>query len=382
MAYQTFPWIKGSSSSFEKLLALELPNLENKSFLDVGCNEGFFCGFARFAGAKKVTGVDINQSYLDIAKALFPDCEFICQSWDSFGEEKYDVILNSSAIHYAEDPKKLIDLLVSRLAPNGTLVLEIGIAPGEHNGFVEVTRAIDKRYFPTSAKVREMLEDHVYKYITQSVQQAGDPIPRYVYHISRKLPYAILLLDDPHAGKTSTVKNIFNRDINVLTGDLLYREAVMGKIKAPPPLEVIFRTAGKTHDWGYTTYRICKHGLFEVFCEWIADMANRENFILDMYIPAVFREQLAKYLEQKDYYVVNVNLQKAVSQPRKDSRPLKNGAGKYREYLEKEYMINMEDYLAANPDVEKALREGKITSALAHYIFHGRKEGRKRSLKE
>ena len=52
---------------------------------------------------------------------------------------------------------------------------------------------------------------------------------------------------------------------------------------------------------------------------------------------------------------------------------------RYVRHLQKEFMINEEEYLAANPDVAEALKAGKITSALAHYIFHGRKEGRKRS---
>ena len=44
MAYHDFPWQKGASDSFAKLLALSLPALQGKSVLDVGCNEGYFCG--------------------------------------------------------------------------------------------------------------------------------------------------------------------------------------------------------------------------------------------------------------------------------------------------------------------------------------------------
>lgn len=74
MAYQTFPWVTGDSRSYHKLLALQLPNLKDKSFLDVGCNEGYFCGYAHFMEASKVTGIDINPRFLSVAKALFPEC--------------------------------------------------------------------------------------------------------------------------------------------------------------------------------------------------------------------------------------------------------------------------------------------------------------------
>jgi hypothetical protein len=49
--YQSFPGVKGASESLAKLRALRLPSLQGKRFLDVGCNEGFFCGYARFDGA-------------------------------------------------------------------------------------------------------------------------------------------------------------------------------------------------------------------------------------------------------------------------------------------------------------------------------------------
>lgn len=45
-SYQSFPDQAGGSHSFDKLTQLRLPPLAGRSFLDVGCNEGFFCGFA------------------------------------------------------------------------------------------------------------------------------------------------------------------------------------------------------------------------------------------------------------------------------------------------------------------------------------------------
>lgn len=44
MSYQSFGRNQGASNSFEKLLALRIPDLNEKSFLDVGCNVGFSVG--------------------------------------------------------------------------------------------------------------------------------------------------------------------------------------------------------------------------------------------------------------------------------------------------------------------------------------------------
>lgn len=56
--YQSFPDEPGDSGSFAKLATLAMPPLSGLSFLDVGCNEGFFCGYALFDAAVRVVGID------------------------------------------------------------------------------------------------------------------------------------------------------------------------------------------------------------------------------------------------------------------------------------------------------------------------------------
>ena len=73
--YQTFDDAKGGSKSTEKLQALRLPLLRNRhsearplknlSVLDIGCNEGFFCGEALRQGARRVVGIDMSRGFLD-----------------------------------------------------------------------------------------------------------------------------------------------------------------------------------------------------------------------------------------------------------------------------------------------------------------------------
>lgn len=75
--YQSFPDQDGGSLSFEKLKKLRLPSLAGKTFMDVGCNEGFFCGYAKFDGASRVVGIDMNADFLERARHRFPDCEFL-----------------------------------------------------------------------------------------------------------------------------------------------------------------------------------------------------------------------------------------------------------------------------------------------------------------
>jgi len=119
--YQSFPGAAGDSESNQKLVALRLPSLTGRSFLDVGCNEGFFCGFAKFDGAQRVVGLDKSAAYIDRARKRFPDCEFLQQSWDHLPKGPFDVILLASSIHYADDQPQLIHNLMGELAPDGRL---------------------------------------------------------------------------------------------------------------------------------------------------------------------------------------------------------------------------------------------------------------------
>ncbi|MFM7783582.1 MAG: class I SAM-dependent methyltransferase, partial [Gammaproteobacteria bacterium] len=201
--YQSFPDARGASQSVDKLRALALPELAGKRFLDVGCNEGFFCAIARACGATTVVGIDTQTAVLARARLRFPDVEFREQSWDAPIAGSYDVILFSSAIHYAKDQPALIAKLVSLLAPEGVLVLELGITEQPGDQYLDVARHHGPPCaFATPDALRRVLAAYDVREIGPSVMQLGDPVPRHVLHIrTRQAPAprpeapALLLLD-------------------------------------------------------------------------------------------------------------------------------------------------------------------------------------------
>jgi SAM-dependent methyltransferase len=194
--YQTFPGEPGESQSHEKLRLLRLPELGGKSFLDVGCNEGFFCGFAKFENAACVVGVDRCSSSIQKARKRFPACEFLEQGWEELPAGPFDVILLASSLHYAKDQEGLIHNLVERLTVDGILVLELGIGPKERGEWVEVKSGADKRVFPTWAKLEEILEPYAWKNFGPSLCKKGHP-ERYIVHVRRRKAMAYLLTQLP-----------------------------------------------------------------------------------------------------------------------------------------------------------------------------------------
>ncbi len=221
-----------------------MPPLRNKSFLDVGCNEGFFCGYAKHQGATRVVGLDMSANFIARARVRFPDCEFLQQTWDKLPNEKFDVILLASAIHYADDQPALIQRLVDQLSPDGTLILELGIVSDPANNWVPVKRSIDTRYFPTMAKIREVLKPFAWKYVGRSVNQGGDPIGRHVIHIKRRRPFAYLLMMPPSYGKTFIAHELFpSANVTLVVGDQLLDAVAKGKRPANDELQAIVARA-------------------------------------------------------------------------------------------------------------------------------------------
>jgi SAM-dependent methyltransferase len=168
MPYQSFPNAPGDSDSVAKLAALQLGDLTGRSFLDVACNEGFFCQEAWRRGASRVVGIDSNPEFIERARRKDPDTDYRVMDWANLSslEETFDVILLLSALHYAAQPEKLLSDIVDLLHPDGVFILECGVAPPfvksievERPKWVKVQRADGGVvHHPTSLMLKKVLE--------------------------------------------------------------------------------------------------------------------------------------------------------------------------------------------------------------------------------
>ncbi|HRF07570.1 MAG TPA: methyltransferase domain-containing protein [Xanthobacteraceae bacterium] len=204
--YQSFPDAPGMVDSDAKLAAMNLPSLTGLSFLDVACNEGYYCGVALRDGAKRVVGLDSSPGFISAARQRFPAADFLCQTWDQLPAEHFDTVLFASAMHYLSTEKAILEMLVrlrNALKPEGLLVLEVGVAPGKEDEILEITRAEgSKVFYPTESLLLMLLRRAGLIERFQSISQPGDGIERHVYHC-RKRQATVLILDAPYnSGKT------------------------------------------------------------------------------------------------------------------------------------------------------------------------------------
>lgn len=82
-----------------------LPNLEGKSVISLGCGSGEDCHYLQQQGASQVTGIDISEGLIKIAKGSYPDCDFSVMDMEhlAFSDASFDFAYSSLAIHYIED---------------------------------------------------------------------------------------------------------------------------------------------------------------------------------------------------------------------------------------------------------------------------------------
>lgn len=228
MNYQTHQGVRGTSDSPHKLTRLSLPkDLSGKAVLDIGCNEGFFCDAAARRGARRVVGIDYSGPSIDFARRSYthPAIEYRCQRWDHLPDERFDLVLWTSAMHYERDPKAIMRMVADRLAPDGLFVLECGVARGLTKEMVLVLRHGDSLWYPTQPLLLDFMQERFsVRQVGQPETTEGDPVPRSVFHAKKNKPTVFLLRGPSLHGKSATATRLVSAASKVVSLDLfLYR---------------------------------------------------------------------------------------------------------------------------------------------------------------
>ena len=128
-AYDALPRsIEGLAGAAEwPALRAMLPPMAGLRVLDLGCGFGWFCRWAREAGAVNVLGVDLSRRMLARAAEMTRDeaIRYERADLDSYRPpaEAFDLAFSSLALHYVVDVDRLFAAVRAALAPGGRLVL-------------------------------------------------------------------------------------------------------------------------------------------------------------------------------------------------------------------------------------------------------------------
>lgn len=156
---------------------LLLPDLTDKSVLDLGCGYGWQCRYVATHGAALVTGIDNSQKMLEQARNdTDPKLPITYQLGDlaTYTEpsQSYDVVISSLALHYIQDLNMVMQHISSMLKPHGKLVFSIehpiftaeGSQTWRHDDQTQQDYWPMDHYFDESARQANFLGHTVTKY--------------------------------------------------------------------------------------------------------------------------------------------------------------------------------------------------------------------------
>jgi SAM-dependent methyltransferase len=146
-----------------------LPDMKGFRVLDLGCGFGWFCRWARDAGAAAVKGVDVSEKMLERARADTSDSNIAYERADleTFGIDRgtFDLVYSSLTFHYIENLRALVDRIHRGLAPGGHFVFSVEhplyTAPSDPR-FVGDTWPLD-RYLDEGPRTTDWLAKGVVK---------------------------------------------------------------------------------------------------------------------------------------------------------------------------------------------------------------------------
>src|SRR5688572_12307825 len=106
-----------------------LPDLKGAAVLDLGCGFGWFCRWAKAAGAAQVTGTDVSENMLARARAEggAPVIRYVKADMEGLQlpEAAFDLVYSSLALHYVEKLDALMASIHRSLKPGGALVVSV-----------------------------------------------------------------------------------------------------------------------------------------------------------------------------------------------------------------------------------------------------------------
>lgn len=103
-----------------------MPDLNGKKVLDLGCGFGEHCMRLIHDGAAQVTGIDISEKMLEIARNENSDSKILYMNMPMEDiaqlNEQFDIVISSLAFHYVEDFSGVVKNIYKMLCEGGFFI--------------------------------------------------------------------------------------------------------------------------------------------------------------------------------------------------------------------------------------------------------------------
>jgi SAM-dependent methyltransferase len=150
-----------------------LPDLPNARVVDLGCGFGWFCRFAREAGAAEVLGIDVSENMLVRARETTSDPAIVYRQADleslALPEGVFDLVFSALTLHYLENLPALLAQVHRGLVSGGRFIFSVEhpiyTAPGKPDWRTEGDRLVwpVDRYLDEGPRTTDWLTKGVVK---------------------------------------------------------------------------------------------------------------------------------------------------------------------------------------------------------------------------
>ncbi len=104
-----------------------LKDLRGKAVLCVGCGNGDECAYIKRRGAKRVIGIDISKSMIELAKEKHKNIEFHVMSANKlyFKDKEFDIVYSDLVLHYIKNIEEPVKEVFRVLKPGGKFIFSV-----------------------------------------------------------------------------------------------------------------------------------------------------------------------------------------------------------------------------------------------------------------
>lgn len=163
----------GEWETLQKLL----PDFKGKRVLDLGCGYGWHCIYAMEQGAASVTGIDISEKMLAIAKEKtkqFPQVAYLCKPIEDidFPPDSFDIVISSLALHYISSFEEVAHKVFTCLSSGGYFIFSV-----EHPVFTAY--GSQDWYYDTAGKILHFPVDNYFYEGKRKTCFLGEEVTKY-----------------------------------------------------------------------------------------------------------------------------------------------------------------------------------------------------------
>lgn len=153
-----------------------LPDFKGKRVLDLGCGYGWHCIYALENGACEVTGVDISEKMLAVAKqkTSFKNVTYINMPIEDidFKVSSFDIVISSLAFHYIKSFEDIVKRVYKCLSNDGYFVFSV-----EHPVFTSY--GTQNWYYDEAGKILHFPVDNYFYEGARKAKFLGEEVTKY-----------------------------------------------------------------------------------------------------------------------------------------------------------------------------------------------------------